>query len=68
MPSITNDLISINVATLGAELQSIYHHQHQLEYMWGGDPAYWGKHSPVLFPIVGELKNGHIVITAKIII
>ena len=25
--------------------------------MWSGDPAFWGKHSPVLFPIIGELKN-----------
>ncbi|MCW3109557.1 MAG: aldose 1-epimerase family protein, partial [Segetibacter sp.] len=57
MPSISNDTISIKVATMGAELQSIYHKQHKLEYMWSGDPAYWGKHSPVLFPIVGELKN-----------
>ena len=57
MPSISNDFISIKVATKGAELQSIYHKQHQLEYMWSGDPAFWGKHSPVLFPIVGELKN-----------
>lgn len=57
MPSISNDSISINVASRGAELQSIYHRQHQLEYMWSGDPAFWGKHSPVLFPIVGELKN-----------
>jgi galactose mutarotase-like enzyme len=23
----------------------------------GGDAAYWGKHSPVLFPIVGSLKD-----------
>src|SRR5438105_12818107 len=57
MLSISNDIVSIKVATRGAELQSIYHKQHQLEYMWSGDPAYWGKHSPVLFPIVGELKN-----------
>lgn len=57
MPSISNDTISIKVVTKGAELQSLYHKQHQLEYMWSGDPAYWGKHSPVLFPIVGELKN-----------
>lgn len=57
MPSISNEILSIKVATRGAELQSIYHKQHQLEYMWSGDPAYWGKHSPVLFPIVGELKN-----------
>jgi galactose mutarotase-like enzyme len=57
MPSISNDSIAIEVATKGAELQSLYHKQHKLEYMWGGDPAIWGKHSPVLFPIVGELKN-----------
>ncbi|GEO10342.1 aldose 1-epimerase family protein [Segetibacter aerophilus] len=57
MPSISNDYISIIVATKGAELQSLYHKQHKLEYMWSGDPAFWGKHSPVLFPIVGELKN-----------
>jgi galactose mutarotase-like enzyme len=25
--------------------------------MWSGDPAFWGKKSPVLFPIVGGLKN-----------
>jgi galactose mutarotase-like enzyme len=57
MPSISNDSISINVATRGAELQSIYHKQHQLEYMWNGNPEFWGKYSPILFPIVGELKN-----------
>lgn len=57
MPSISNDLISIKVATKGAELQSIYHKQNGLEYMWSGDPLYWSKHSPVLFPIVGELKD-----------
>ena len=57
MPSISNDFISITVATKGAELQSLCHKQHQVEYMWSGDPAYWGKHSPVLFPFVGELKN-----------
>jgi galactose mutarotase-like enzyme len=25
--------------------------------MWEGNPNFWGKHSPVLFPIVGTLKN-----------
>ncbi len=57
MHSISNDIISIKVAAKGAELQSLFSRQHQLEYMWSGDPAIWGKHSPVLFPIVGELKN-----------
>ena len=28
------------------------------EYIWGGDPAFWAGRNPVLFPIVGGLKNG----------
>jgi len=57
MPSISNDTITIEVAEKGAELQSLYNNKNGLQYMWEGDPAFWGKHSPVLFPIVGELKN-----------
>lgn len=57
MHSISNDILSINVVNKGAELQSIYHEQHKLEYMWSGDSTYWAKKSPVLFPVVGGLKN-----------
>lgn len=57
MNSIFNDTISIKVSEKGAELQSIYHQQNRLEYLWSGDPVYWAKKSPVLFPIVGALKN-----------
>ena len=28
------------------------------EHIWQGDPKYWGGHAPVLFPIVGALRNG----------
>jgi galactose mutarotase-like enzyme len=52
----TNDL-KIDIAAKGAELQSVYNLKQQLEYLWGGDPAFWTKHSPVLFPFVGQLKN-----------
>lgn len=57
MHTLSNNHLSISVADKGAELQSIYNHTHQLEYMWQADPLYWPKHSPVLFPIVGGLKN-----------
>lgn len=30
------------------------------EYIWGGDPAYWSGRNPVLFPIVGTLKNNRV--------
>jgi len=43
---------------LGAELISLKNN-HNREYIWEGNPDYWGKHSPILFPIVGSLKNNN---------
>jgi galactose mutarotase-like enzyme len=57
MVTIENDILKIDLISKGAELQSIFHKIHNLAYMWGGDPVYWSKRSPVLFPIVGTLKN-----------
>lgn len=57
MKEITNEYLQVKVSTKGAELQSIIRKDNQLEYLWSGDPAFWGKKSPVLFPIVGNLKN-----------
>lgn len=54
---IENQLLRITVKSTGAELQGIVHKLHSLEYLWNGDPAFWPKRSPVLFPIVGALKN-----------
>lgn len=30
------------------------------EYIWDGNPAYWPGRNPLLFPIVGNLKNGEV--------
>lgn len=57
MIELANDQLSILISSKGAELQSVYGKHTGIEYMWSGDPAYWGKKSPVLFPIVGGLKN-----------
>jgi galactose mutarotase-like enzyme len=57
MYSIENQQLKVVISPKGAELQSIFHKTHGLEYMWSGDPAFWGKHSPILFPIVGTLKS-----------
>ncbi len=57
MHTISNDQLSVQIANKGAELQSIRQQQNNVEYLWSGDPAYWAKKSPVLFPIVGGLKN-----------
>ena len=52
-----NDLLRVEIASNGAELQSMVHKGLGIEYLWNGDPAYWSKRSPVLFPIVGSLKE-----------
>jgi len=57
MYHISNGPLRVSIAAKGAEIQSIFHSTYQLEYMWNGDPVFWGKKSPVLFPIVGGLKN-----------
>ena len=57
MYHLSNELLTVSIAAKGAELQSIFNTQTQLEYMWNADPAFWSKKSPVLFPIVGGLKN-----------
>ena len=51
-----NDLLTVAVDTFGAEMHSIKH--DGLEYLWQADPEFWARHAPVLFPIVGKLKNG----------
>ncbi|KAF1304781.1 MULTISPECIES: aldose 1-epimerase family protein [Enterococcus] len=56
---IENDQLIAVIAEHGAELQSLKNKENQLEYIWKGDPEYWGKHAPLLFPIVGALKNDH---------
>ncbi|MBL7762310.1 MAG: aldose 1-epimerase family protein [Chitinophagaceae bacterium] len=57
MPVISNEILEVNIIKRGAELKSIVSKSTGLEYMWNADPAFWAKTSPVLFPIVGTLKN-----------
>ena len=52
------------VETLGAELVS-YRDEADREYIWSGDPAYWPGRNPLLFPIVGGLKDGKIYVKGK---
>ena len=54
---IENQFLKVEVIEKGAELNSIWQKKHQMEYLWNGDPSYWAKKSPVLFPVVGTLKN-----------
>ena len=54
--TISNSNLTAKINPLGAELCSLKDSKGK-EYIWEGNSAFWGKHSPILFPIVGTLKN-----------
>ncbi len=53
--TIKNEFLTVIIKHLGAELISLKNTSK--EYIWEGNPSFWNKHSPVLFPIVGTLKD-----------
>ncbi|MBQ2701146.1 MAG: aldose 1-epimerase family protein [Clostridia bacterium] len=52
------------VQTLGGELISFKDKKGQ-ERLWHGDPAVWPGHAPVLFPVIGSLKDNQTIIDGK---
>lgn len=58
MYTLENERYRARIKRHGAELISLIDRQTDKEWMWQGDRTYWGRHAPVLFPVVGTLKNG----------
>jgi galactose mutarotase-like enzyme len=56
MQKIENDFLVVQSKVEGAELTSIFNKKTNLEYLWQAGEE-WPKHAPVLFPIVGQLKD-----------
>jgi len=52
-----NEKIKIKVDSQGAQLQQLILKENNKNYLWHGDSKYWGRRAPVLFPIVGRLKD-----------
>jgi galactose mutarotase-like enzyme len=53
--TLRSDGITAIIAPVGAELISLKNRQG-MQFLWQAGPA-WPRHSPILFPIVGRLKN-----------
>lgn len=64
MHSLSNKRITAIVNPLGAELSNLQFDGH--EYLWHGDARYWSGRAPILFPIVGSLKNQQFIDVDKI--
>lgn len=56
-------MIEFKVSTHGAELQSLQ--LEGKEYLWHGDAKYWGRRSPILFPMVGKVYGGSFRVEGK---
>ena len=55
--TLENEFLVCEVDSHGAELKSIKGKYTGEEYLWNGDPEYWNRTSPVLFPFVGAVKD-----------
>lgn len=61
--TVSNSILSAVVDTKGAELKQLS--KGNQNYIWEIDTQYWDKTSPVLFPIVGRLKDDKYTINNK---
>lgn len=61
--TLSNDTLEVSVKSRGAELSSIKF--NSMEYLWQGNPEFWAEQSPILFPIVGRLKDHEYVFDNK---
>ena len=61
--TISNHQLKVTINILGAELTRL--EKENKNYIWTIDEAFWNKTSPILFPIVGRLKNDSYSINGK---
>lgn len=53
------------VALRGAELCSLSDQRNREEFIWQRDPAWWASSAPILFPIIGRLKDSAYTIAGQ---
>ena len=63
--TLENEYLTVTAGTSGAELTGIRSKQTDAEYLWQADEKYWKRHAPVLFPIVGSLKDKQLLIGGR---
>lgn len=63
--NIGSDALRVTVKLTGAEMSSILDLRDSCEHLWEGNPRYWGRQAPILFPTVGESKDGCITVNGE---
>ncbi len=62
---IENSKLKLSVDNHGAEIKSLIRKEDNVELMWQADAAFWGRTSPVLFPLVGNYYQKKSVYNGK---
>ncbi len=62
--TVKNQGYTATIETLGAELKS-YKNEAGKEFVWDSNPDFWPRSSPLLFPSIGNLRNGKTIINGK---
>lgn len=62
--TLSSNRLHVIINYFGAEISSIKDNSG-IEYTWQADPEVWPRHAPVLFPIVGKLKNNTFIFQEK---
>lgn len=57
-----NRRLCVEISESGAEVTRIFDKKNGTEMLWNGDPAYWKRHSPILFPNVGKTWRNTVLI------
>ena len=65
MITLENEQIKATFSLSGAELIKLYSKETKLDYLWNGNPDFWKRHAPILFPIVGKLKDNSYLVDNK---
>ncbi len=50
-----NGILHVEISEKGAEIESMS--KYGVQYLWNADANYWNRHAPILFPIVGRLRE-----------
>jgi galactose mutarotase-like enzyme len=64
MIQLANDRLTVVIAPLGAELQSVTDARGR-DWLWNGDATIWAGRSPLLFPVIGKHPDGKVLIDGK---
>ena len=59
-----NEVLTAAIDEKGAQLCSVKG-ADGTEYIWQADPKIWGRHAPLLFPVIGRLKDSQYTLEGR---